>query len=111
MTTAKKKGVSGSSFRPVPEFFQTLDPSIKRYAQTEQLLYLIRSHLFFEIGANVLPGGERYHLTILISALKHAVIFGPIKNSPKIGTDLTRLWLLMTHQDLRSFKSMSLQIS
>ena len=96
MTTAKKKRRKRLLFSTGSRVLSDVDPSIKRYAQTEQLLYLIRSHLFFEIGANVLPGGERYHLTILISALKHAVIFGPIKNSPKIGTDLTRLWLLMT---------------
>ena len=55
--------------------------------------------------------GERHHLTILTLALRHTVIFSPIKNSPKLGADLTRLWLLMTHFDLRSFESMSVQIS
>ena len=81
----------GSSFRPVLEFFQALDPRVKRYAQTGQLLYPFRSYLLFEIGANVLPAGERHHLTILISALRHIVILDPIKNSPKLGADLTRL--------------------
>ena len=55
------------------------------------------SHLRFEIGANVLPGGERHHLAILISTLRHTVIFGPIKNSPKLDANLTRLRVLMTH--------------
>jgi hypothetical protein len=90
----------GSSFRPVPEFFQALN-----YAQTEQLLYPFRSHLLFEIGANVLAGGEHHHLTILISALRHTVILDPIKNNPKLGADLTRLWILMTHLDLRAVES------
>ena len=79
-------------------------------SQRENLLYAFRCDLFFEIGANVFPSGEGHHLTILISALRHTVIFGLIKNSPKLGADLTRLWLLMTHQDLRSFESMSVQI-
>ena len=79
-------------------------------SQKENLLHAFRCDLFFEIGANVLPSGEGHHLTVLISALRHTVIFGLIKNSPKLGADLTRLWLLMTYQDLRSFVSMSVQI-
>jgi hypothetical protein len=56
------------------------------------------------------PAGERHHFTILISALRQAVIFGPIKNSPKFGANLTGLRLLMNHPDLRSFESTATQI-
>jgi hypothetical protein len=44
-------------------------------SQKENLLYPFPCHLFFEIGANVLPGGERDHLAIRISTLRHIVIF------------------------------------
>jgi len=37
----------------------------------------------------MLPSGERHHLTILISTLRHIVIFGWIKNGPKLGANLT----------------------
>jgi hypothetical protein len=78
-------------------FFQALNRASSDTLPLSKLLYPFRCHLFFEIGANVLPGGERHHLTILISALRHTVIFGPIKNSPKVGANLTGLRLLMTH--------------
>ena len=39
--------------------------------------------IFFEIGANVLPSGERDHLAIRISTLRHIVIFGPDQKWPK----------------------------
>ena len=75
--------------------FDRFPSSFRRYTRASsdapklnKLLYPFRSHLFFEIGANVLPGGKGYHVTILISALRHTVIFGPIKNSPKIGAML-----------------------
>ena len=90
--TKRKEEPPRLLFRSIHEFFQVLDPSVKRYA-----LPPFRSHLSFEIGANVLPGGERHHLTILISALRHTVIFGPIKNSPKLGAALTGLRLIITH--------------
>jgi hypothetical protein len=66
-----------------------------------KLMYPVRNHLFFKIGANVLSSGKRHHLTTLISTLRHTVIFGPVKNGPKLGANLTRLRLFMTHWDLR----------
>jgi hypothetical protein len=45
----------------------------------------------------VLPSRERHYLPILFSALRHTIIFGPIKNSPKLDANLTRSWLPMTH--------------
>ena len=64
-------------------------------SQKEYLLYPFRCHLFFEIGANVLPSGERDHIAIRISTLRHVVIFGRIKNGPKLGANFTGLWLLV----------------
>jgi hypothetical protein len=74
-------------------FFQALNLASSDTLPLSKLLYPFRSHLFFEIGANVLPGGERHHLTILVSALRQAVIFAPIKNSPKVGANLAGLRL------------------
>jgi hypothetical protein len=62
-----------------------------------QLLNAVCCDLFFEIGANVLTSGERHHLTILISTLRHIVTFGRIQDCPKVSANLTRLWLLVNH--------------
>ena len=61
-----------------------------------RLLHPFHSHLRLEIGANVLPSGERHHPTIGISTLRHIVIFGWIKNGPKLGANLPGSRLLIT---------------
>jgi len=76
---------------------RTVKPTEKRLSPKEQLPNAFCCDLFFEIGANVLTSGERHHLTILISTLRHIVTFGRIQDCPKVGANLTGLRLLVNH--------------